>query len=219
MKLIIRALQTPKIGVYGVFRTFSTHKESLQGTYDAWKSNAAESPDYSDRAMFGDIFEKGETSNSFYRKVDRVEKAYIDSYGPSRFIAGNLSGRNTNSNTEGRSSFHQDLDVSFTSTEDGMDAKLKEAANDFEVNDEIENEEEFHFRPDVEFHEGNTYDTKDLDLRRPAVQKPMKRYEFETTTEEVLQKADFRVSIHLHQNCVCMYMNSFVSVWTFFLVL
>lgn len=42
------------------------------------------------------------------------------------------------------------------------------------------------------FWPGNTYELKDLDLRKPGVRKPKKRDEFETTTEEVLRKADFR---------------------------
>ena len=36
---------------------------------------------------------------------------------------------------------------------------------------------------------------QDLDLTKPAVRKPFKRAEFEVTTEEVLRKADFRVSL------------------------
>ncbi|KAL2507265.1 Ribosomal protein S18 [Forsythia ovata] len=33
---------------------------------------------------------------------------------------------------------------------------------------------------------------QDLDLRKPGIRKPYKRNEFETTSEEVLRKADFR---------------------------
>ena len=36
---------------------------------------------------------------------------------------------------------------------------------------------------------------QDLDLTKPGVRKPPKRVEFQVTTEEVLRKADFRVSI------------------------
>lgn len=35
---------------------------------------------------------------------------------------------------------------------------------------------------------------QDLDIRKPGVWEPTKKDEFETTTEEVLRKADFRVS-------------------------
>ncbi|XP_022880924.1 uncharacterized protein LOC111398226 [Olea europaea var. sylvestris] len=37
----------------------------------------------------------------------------------------------------------------------------------------------------------------DLDLRKPGICKPYKRNEFETTSEEVLRKADFRVWIFM----------------------
>jgi hypothetical protein len=36
---------------------------------------------------------------------------------------------------------------------------------------------------------------QDLDLTKAGVRKPFKRLEFEVTTEEVLRKADFRVSL------------------------
>lgn len=39
---------------------------------------------------------------------------------------------------------------------------------------------------------------QDLDLTKPGVRKPFKRYEFEVTTAEVLRKADFRVSMLLY---------------------
>ena len=35
---------------------------------------------------------------------------------------------------------------------------------------------------------------QDLDLTKPGIRKPSKRSEFEVTTKEVLEKADFRVS-------------------------
>lgn len=34
---------------------------------------------------------------------------------------------------------------------------------------------------------------QDLDLTKPGVRKPPRKYEFEVTTKEVLRKADFRV--------------------------
>lgn len=43
---------------------------------------------------------------------------------------------------------------------------------------------------------------QDLDLRKPGVRKPPKRVEFQVKTEEVLRKADFRVSIpEFHLPC------------------
>lgn len=78
-----------------------------------------------------------------------------------------------------------------TSLMDGMDDKLKRAATNFQVSDEIENDD-YAFRPDVTFVEGATYTPRDLDLTKPGVQKSFRRPEFETTTKEVLKKADFR---------------------------
>lgn len=43
---------------------------------------------------------------------------------------------------------------------------------------------------------------QDLDLRRPGVWRPVKRAEFETTTAEVLAKADFRVSLSVFNTCL-----------------
>ncbi|KAL8475164.1 hypothetical protein ACS0TY_031551 [Phlomoides rotata] len=37
--------------------------------------------------------------------------------------------------------------------------------------------------------------TKDLDLRKPGARRPGKRFEFETTIKEVLEKANFRVRL------------------------
>lgn len=38
---------------------------------------------------------------------------------------------------------------------------------------------------------------QDLDLTKPGIRKSPRRYQFEVTSEEVLRKADFRVSIYL----------------------
>ncbi|CAA6671313.1 unnamed protein product [Spirodela intermedia] len=67
----------------------------------------------------------------------------------------------------------------FDTLSDGMDMKLKKA-------------DDYSFRPDVKFRPGMTYTLRDLDLTKPAAQKPFRRPEFETTTKEVLRKADFR---------------------------
>ncbi|XP_065637913.1 uncharacterized protein LOC112031064 isoform X2 [Quercus suber] len=87
------------------------------------------------------------------------------------------------------------LDESFNTLSDGMDGKLKKAATYFEFNEEEIEKEDYSFRPDMTFRVGMTYETKDLDLRKPGVRKPFKRTEFEVTTEEVLRKADFRTRI------------------------
>lgn len=107
--------------------------------------------------------------DSFYRKLDKAEKRAHDGFG----IAG-LGGDGYNSLI------------------DGMEYKLKKAATYFEFDPVEVVNEDYTFRPDVNFQSGMTYDTKDLDLRNPGVRKPNKRMEFETTTEEVLREADFR---------------------------
>lgn len=45
-------------------------------------------------------------------------------------------------------------------------------------------------------------DIQDLDLRNPGVRKPNKRMEFETTTQEVLREADFRVCMIMKLNVI-----------------
>jgi len=52
----------------------------------------------------------------------------------------------------------------------------------------------------VDFRQGSTYTVRDLDLKRPAAAKNPPRPQFETTTAEVLRKADFRVSISTWQH-------------------
>ncbi|KAK4380129.1 hypothetical protein RND71_001991 [Anisodus tanguticus] len=95
----------------------------------------------------------------------------------------------------GRSSLLDGLDESFDTLSDGMDGKLKEAARYFEFNPDKVEKVDYAYRPDMTFWPGNTYEIKDLDLRKPGVRKPFKRDEFETMTEEVLRKADFRTGI------------------------
>ncbi|CAA0818484.1 Ribosomal protein S18 [Striga hermonthica] len=120
------------------------------------------------------------SSNAFYKKLDKAEKAHDRSGFGNTFNSGN------------RPSFMDVLDDDHNSLIDGMDDKLKKAASYFEFDPEEVTREDYAFRPDVNFLSGMTYDTKDLDLRKPGVRKPPIRTEFETTTEEVLLKADFR---------------------------
>ncbi|KAG8389739.1 hypothetical protein BUALT_Bualt01G0010000 [Buddleja alternifolia] len=141
-------------------------------------SNSSESVDEFEQRIFSD----GNSPNvsGFYQKLDKVEKAH------------DRSGMGFSFNTGNRSSFMDGLDESYSSLTDGMDYKLKQAAAYFEFDPEEITRDDYAFRPDVNFLSGMTYDTKDLDLGKPGVRKPIKRGEFETTTEEVLQKADFR---------------------------
>lgn len=175
MRLITRVLQSANIQSSQAFRSFSTFSR-FPGTRNESNSNSFESLDDFERRIFGDITGDEGDSSSFFKKLDRIEKAYDRS---------GLSPGN-------RSEIFDGLDESFNTLSDGMDEKLEDAAKYYDVDsDEIENED-YSFRPDVDHQLGMTYDIKDLDLRKPGVQKPFQWDEFETTTAEVLQKADFR---------------------------
>ncbi|CAL5424592.1 unnamed protein product [Camellia sinensis] len=154
-----------------------------EGQNDRQSMNSFESSDDFERRIFGDIPGSGSKSNSFYQKLDRIEKAHDRSGLGSKFNFGK------------RSEFLDGLDESFNTLSDGMDGKLKKAATYFEYDPEEIAKDDYAFRPDVTFRPGTTYDTKDLDLKKPGVRKPFRRNEFEVTSEEVLRKADFRVSI------------------------
>ncbi|XP_008776397.1 uncharacterized protein LOC103696517 [Phoenix dactylifera] len=142
------------------------------------KSNSFESADDFERRLFGDI-DNSPNTNSFYRKLDKLEKAHGRSNVGSKM------------NDGGHSQFLGGLGESFDTLSDGMDEKLKKAARTFVYSDEI-HDEDYSFRPDVKFLPGMNYTPRDLDLTRPGVPKSFKRTEFQTTTEEVLRKADFR---------------------------
>ncbi|CAL9091006.1 unnamed protein product [Musa textilis] len=139
--------------------------------------NSFESSDDFERRLFGDI-SNDEKNDSFYRKLDKLEKAH------------GKSGIGSKLNSDD-SRIIDGISDSFNSLSDGMDEKLKEAARTFVYSDEI-HDENYKFRPDVTFYPGMTYTTRDLDLTKPGVQKRFKRNVFETTTQEVLKKADFR---------------------------
>ncbi|OMO90416.1 Ribosomal protein S18 [Corchorus olitorius] len=149
-------------------------------------SNSFESADDFERRIFGGSSDDSLKAQSFYRKFDKM-RGVRDRYAPAM------------GNEDESSSTMDGLDESFTTLSDGMEGKLKNAATNFEYEfedgfaDEADLEEyELEYRPDVEFSEGMTYKPKDLDLSKPGIQKPFPRDSFETSTEEVLQKADFR---------------------------
>ncbi|XP_049373181.1 uncharacterized protein LOC125838159 [Solanum verrucosum] len=178
--------------VRGVLRTsnaclsrYSAHHRTFSAlpnfaSDDKQSTNSFESAEDFERRIFGDSSGSRPSSNSFFRKLDDAEKSYDRSSMGSTFNSGN------------RSSILDGLDESFNTLSDGMDGKLKEAASYFQVDPDEVNKEDYAYRADMTFWPGNTYELKDLDLRKPGVRKPKKRDEFETTTEEVLRKADFR---------------------------
>ncbi|KAJ8505258.1 hypothetical protein OPV22_006144 [Ensete ventricosum] len=147
------------------------------GNFGRNSDNSFESSDDFERRLFGDV-NNDKISDSFYRKLDKLEKAH------------GRSGTGSKLNSDD-SRIIDGISDSFNSLSDGMDEKLKEAARTFVFSDEI-HDENYKFRPDVTFYPGMTYTTRDLDLTKPGVQKRFKRNVFETTTQEVLKKADFR---------------------------
>ncbi|KAM3701433.1 hypothetical protein ACB098_05G171500 [Castanea mollissima] len=169
---LLRRFQRPPI-----VRTLSTNATSGSGVGDK-HTNSFESADDFERRIFSGFSGGNSKSDAFFGKLDRFTKAHDRS--------GSRMGEGSNSQ------ILDGLDESFNTLSDGMDGKLKKAATYFEFNEEEIEKEDYSFRPDMTFRVGMTYETKDLDLRKPGVRKPVKRTEFEVTTEEVLRKADFR---------------------------
>ncbi|XP_050208764.1 uncharacterized protein LOC126659516 [Mercurialis annua] len=141
-----------------------------------------ESNDEFEKRIFGGIFGSGnnQASESFFQKLDRLEKAR------------NRPPPSSGAANEGNSSILDGLDEGFNSLNDGLDGKLKRAATYFEFDPEEVMREDYSFRPDMSFRPGSTYELKDLDLEKPAVRKFSKKNEFTVTTKEALEKADFR---------------------------
>ena len=162
-------------------------------------TNSFETADEFERRIFGGALDSDSKNESFFDKLDRL---------------GKTRGRSDSKVNDG-------FVDRFDTLSDGMDVKLKKAATYFGMTDEVK-EDDYSFRPDVKFRPGMTYNLRvnfsffflfldlsgfnlflvwpqDLDLTKPAAQKPFKRPEFETTTKEVLRKADFRVVIFIEK--------------------
>ncbi|OWM87375.1 hypothetical protein CDL15_Pgr022486 [Punica granatum] len=158
-----------------VTRHFSVFADSGDRDGDKPNSDSSESINDFTRRMFGDVTESGSKNDAFFRKFDQLHQGRSDSRVDSEGDSGTW-----------------DWGDSYDSLDDGMDDKLKREATYFEYNSDECDEEDYSFRPDMNFQPGMTYDVQDLDLRRPGVFKPTERPEFEVTTREVLRKADFR---------------------------
>ncbi|CAK7344562.1 unnamed protein product [Dovyalis caffra] len=130
-----------------------------------------------EQRIFGGSNGGNSQSESFFQKLDRLSKA--------------RDGPDSRPNERNSSEMGDGLDESLNTLEDGMDEKLQKAAEFFEEDDET-SDEDYDYRPDARFSEGDTYDLQDLDLTKPFVRRPVKRAEFHVTTEEALSKADFR---------------------------
>ncbi|KAL6527552.1 hypothetical protein OROGR_016642 [Orobanche gracilis] len=168
--VLSRQFQSPNL-----FRSFSA--STFPVTDNRLNLNTSESIDDFEQRIFGGGSRS--SSDAFYRQLDKAEKK---AHG---FGMANLSGMGNKPSFMGGVDGHSTLF-------DGKDDDLKRAATYFEFDFQEVLKEDYAFRPDVNFLGGMTYDTKDLDLRKPEVRKPARRLEFETTTEDVLLKADFR---------------------------
>ncbi|KAI0488157.1 hypothetical protein KFK09_027984 [Dendrobium nobile] len=107
-----------------------------------------ESGDDFERRLFGDVGNSADTG-SFFRKLDKVEQAHGRSFNSS----GDNDGRN--------SRFMDGQGEGFDTLSDGMDSKLKKAANTFAFTDEIK-DDDYKFRPDVTFRPGTTYTLRNV---------------------------------------------------------
>ncbi|XP_058112411.1 uncharacterized protein LOC131255651 isoform X3 [Magnolia sinica] len=165
-----------------MIRTFSMKSNSGGDGNERKSSGFFESADDFEQRIFSGVSENIPNTDSFYQKLDRLEKAR------GRF------GTGSRGNDGNNYQFMDGLDESFNSLSDGMDGKLKKAATYFAHSDEMNNDD-YAFRPDISFRSGMSYTTKDLDLTKPGIRKSFKRSEFDVTTEEVLRKADFRTRI------------------------
>ncbi|KAM6584696.1 hypothetical protein CsatB_011698 [Cannabis sativa] len=159
-------------------RTFSSNSIFGGRMGDNESSNSMESSSDFQQRILGGNYGKSSTTNSLFEKLDSIGK------GRDSFVS--------NKNAESNYGVLDGLDEHFNTIQDGMDGKLQNAATYFEFDPEEILQDEYSFRPDVNFRRGMTYDVKDLDLTKPGVRKPPPRAEFKVTTAEVLKKADFR---------------------------
>ncbi|XP_077226200.1 uncharacterized protein LOC143859366 [Tasmannia lanceolata] len=184
MKLALIMLRSMNVlscrcGPPSMFRSFSSNLDSGDAVNDKHRSNSFESADDFEQRIFSGFLDNSPNTDSFYQKLDRLEKAR------GRFVGG------SNMNDGDTSQFVDGLDESFNTLSDGMDGKLKKAATSFTYSDEIK-DDNYAYRPDISLRPGMQYDLKDLDLTKPGVRKTFKKHPFEVTTKEVLRKADFR---------------------------
>ncbi|KQJ97318.1 uncharacterized protein LOC100838711 [Brachypodium distachyon] len=142
-----------------------------------------ESASQFEERLFGE--QTGSNDSPFFRKLDGVGNSFRR---PGMGSFGQNSDRG-NFGFGGRSS--SGFMDGFDSLNDGMNEKLDDAARTFQMTEEVD-DEDYDFRPDVDCRRGSTYNVRDLDLTRPAAPRNPPRPQFETSTKEVLRKADFR---------------------------
>ncbi|MCL7037673.1 hypothetical protein MKW94_018226 [Papaver nudicaule] len=158
-----------------MIRNISSAAHSGSVNDDNRSSQPFEAADDFDRRIFSGISGSARNTDPFYQKLDKL-------------------GPHSRSGIGARNDYRSmdNLDENFNSLSDGMDGKLKKAANYFGFNYEELEKEDYAYRPDVNFRPGTTYETKDIDIRKAGVWKPFLKEEFTTTSEDVLKYADFR---------------------------
>ncbi|CAN6247461.1 unnamed protein product [Urochloa humidicola] len=173
-------------------------------SYQSGDGETGETTEEFTERLFGS---KGADEGSLYRKLDRVENT-SKRYGMGSGSMGSFGGRSSSGfmggfgdrNSTGSIGGFGDRSTAgswggLDSLNDGMTEVLDNAARNFQMGDDEDGEdwdEDFDFRSDVDFRRGGEYRVRDLDLKRPAAAKNPPRPQFETTTAEVLRKADFR---------------------------
>ncbi|KAF6153652.1 hypothetical protein GIB67_027519 [Kingdonia uniflora] len=181
MKLIKVAVRSFEVSrQWGTARGLSTGRTS-GGFYGDNDSNSQESADNFEKRIFGGLSGNSQNNDPFLRKLDEVERV--------RDRFGNRPGNNENSN----SMIFDGLDENCTTLSDGMDGKLKKAATNFEFDpQETKGYDGFSKGPNKPFSSRMSFQPKEPNYLRQPARRLSKRPEFETTTAEVLKKADFR---------------------------
>ncbi|XP_066373944.1 uncharacterized protein [Miscanthus floridulus] len=182
----------------------------------SFQSGDGETLEEFDERLFGS---KDTEEGSLYEKLDRAENASrrygmgsgmggFAGFGDRRSSGSSMGGfpgfsdRSSSGSAMGGLGVFGDKSSSgsmgfFDSSNDSISEMLDNAARNSQMDDNDDDDDEweeddFEFRPDVTYRRGSTYSVRDLDIRRPAAAKNPPRPQFETTTAEVLRKADFR---------------------------
>lgn len=106
------------------------------------KDSPFESSEDFERRLFGDL-DGGRASDPLFRKLDRFERSF-----PRSNRAPQSGGDAESFDEEGEG---------FDSLSDGMDEELKKSCRGFFKHSDEIYEEDYAFRPDVHFREGDTY--------------------------------------------------------------
>lgn len=119
------------------------------GSSDKPNSRSLESADDFERRIFGGSSGSSSRTDAFFRKFDRLQQGR----------SGSSLGSEENSETwDSLKDIHDTLD-------DGMDNKLKREATYFEYDSEECDQEDYSFRPDMNFQPGTTYEVKVSDTK------------------------------------------------------